>query len=455
MRAVFVLVALAVVSGVSAQSKFTGGNAKELLEQAVQGIQDRITATGAADTLRLNTINANCTRDDNQIAEEIVSKQEEITKKIAEVATSQSLIDKYEGDIQVATAERDAQEAKKARAEEKIVDGDIARQQANELFRNNTADTNVAITAVGEIKEIIQNSTLEEFQDRNAATYADKTYDTGHEAGVNTVREGPKYDATGDIEGGGLSLLSTHTSGLLKKLGTKVQDPMVRSFVEIAALSAAAVDSGANVDDLVNLLDKLRAELEQYLQDLLTEENNAALAWNKEKADLQTEIKQATERIQELTDKLTELTNLLQAERANKARLQAEQATLEKEKRDLEAQKSALAKLCADENAEYEEREKRRAEELDTLARIREVIDQKLNTSGERTQAGISYQGVIGWNWVRNAHPGPCVNGIQHTDVYCVEAATGAEETKTPTLKCGPRPDGLAKACRIQEFQHY
>lgn len=424
---VLALVAVALVAGMTAEEK----GHKETLIKALDTIEGRIQATEDSDTARNDEIEANCTRDQATVANQIIAKKSDIENKKAQISATESRIQSLESELAVAEAERQKAQGEKDDAEQSIVDGDAARKQQNIEFQANTADTQVAIGAVKDVQGIISKSKLEANQDDVATNFANKTLRSNNDQ---------------DYVNAGVSRqLIEQSSTLLRSVAAKIQDTTVRSFIEMAALSATAVD---NVDKLNKLLAQLHEELVKYEKQLATTEAEQVADWARERAALEATIVTLTNVIAEKDALITSLNAKLDMQRGLLATYKADLVRLQGELADLEAQAAALKKMCDDEMAEYKARHTRRAAELATVAAIRNVVNEQLGATSGAAQVGTNYVGEAGFNWVRGDW-GPCINRVRTMNLEC-RGPNGQLATETPHLKCGDEPAGIRKACRTE-----
>lgn len=424
---VLALVAVALVAGMTAEEK----GHKETLIRALDTIEGRIQATEESDAARADEIEANCTRDQATVANQIIAKKSDIENKKAQISQTKSKIQELEAELAVAQAARQQAQTEKDDAEQAIVDGDAERAQQNKEFLANTADTKVAIEAVADVQNIISKSKLEANQNDVAANFANKT-----------LRSNNDQDY---INAGVSRQLIEQSSTMLRSVAAKISDSTVRSFIEMAALSATSVD---NVDKLNKLLAQLKEELISYEKQLADTEDRQVKDWATARAAWQATIVTLTQTIAEKDRLIDTLNASLDTQRGLLATYQADLQRLEGELADLQAQSAALKKMCDDEAAEYKARHDRRVTELATVAAIRRVVNEQLEATSTDAQVGTNYVGEKGYDWVRGDW-GPCINRVRTMNLEC-RGPDGKLATETPHLKCGDEPAGIRKACRTE-----
>jgi len=428
----FCVLAFCVFAFASAESE---KGAKDALEKALNSIESRITSTAAADEALQTEVQNNCTRDlmelDRRIAHksiDILAKEKQINDTLARIDVLESQIDGLEAEL---TTARDD----KTKKQESIKAGDTQRAAEAAIYKQYDSDTKVAIDAVQEVQGIVASSKLGAGADDSADDFKNKTLRATNED---------------DYSNAGLSFLSIKTSTLLKKLSGRVVDPNVKSFIQMAALSASAMQEGGDVSQLNELLAQLVVELTQYRVDLKKAEETAIQDWTDERAALVAAIDLLVIEINRLVADIQDKQRQLAIQQGFLATFQNDLAILEKEKRDYEAQREALDTMCKDEQAQFLERKERRDEEQKTLDAIRKVIEEKLNVMTSHSDAGIGYSAETGYRWVVGTYDGvACIDRIQTKPSWCIQSETQAKELNT--VLCGPSPKNIRRSCRNEK----
>lgn len=336
------------------------------LREFIEKIRTRISEEGIADAKQQDIDGANFAAELGDTDTEVDSAIAQLETCTGEIAKQQSIVaNKIEEIINKKIQIRDT-EAAIAYNEESIEVGDALRKENQDAYDEAAAD---AAKVKAAVEKII------------AIESASKLHANQHEA--DTLKA--SYEAKGSLDLGRVegitspTLLSVNALSTLQSTAASVTDPTAQSFIQLAALSAQAFGGpGGSIDELRTLLQHLVDEVDSYTA-LLGSENTANAAdWATLKKTMEDEIADWQADLIRLAGELTVLRQELQTAReALTVAIQCYNAQRTR-LRTLYAAKAQILISASDTYSAFLAKEALRAEELETLQLIYEIIKDKL-----------------------------------------------------------------------------
>jgi len=338
------------------------------LREFIEKIRKRIADEGIADA-KEQKVSAHESMKNLALTEgEIDAAIEEINTCTGEISKQQGIIEnKIAAMISKKIQIRDTKAAI-AYNQDSIVVGDSLRAANEEAYTLAKEDAANVRAAVQEILDIEKGSKLHANQDN--AIKQDKNMDLKRVEDVSSP-----------------TLLSVNALTKLQQTAALVSNPTAQSFIQLAALSTQAF--GGDIDELRNLLNRLIQEVDDFAASLGAENSENAADWSTLKGTMQAEIADWQADLIRLDMELKALRSELGAARnaltvgikcynTQRSRLQTEYAT-----------KAQLLTTASDNYSAFLEKEALRAEELETLQLIYEIIKDKLEDASSNIKDNV------------------------------------------------------------------
>jgi chromosome segregation ATPase len=334
------------------ESKLATGSPLDELKSILDDIRGRLKAAGEADKDAQIADTEYCNHENTtyntaisgeratiqQLEAEISSLKNRIAELTLTISGLRTEIARVEQEMQ---ANRDAQAA--ATAE---------REDQHEHFINNTRDSKTCIEAIDEIKtEIPGLADLINRQNDHADHY----------------QEGVQLETNA----------GTHMTAMLSKVSNVVTSEHVTSMLQIAALAAATLEG--DVDKFMELLNKLRSELSDYVVELQQDEDQQVADYTRTMADLTTMLEALTTEHHALLGQLTDATVEKDSKEANLVATEIELKTHQDTLAQLIKDRDALTLGCETRAANHQARMADREQENATLDEIERIITEKLS----------------------------------------------------------------------------
>lgn len=342
---------------------------REFIEKIRKRISDESITDGTEQKLAADAFAENLASTDVEIDAAIA----EINTCTGEIAKQQGIIEeKYQAMIAKKIQIRDT-EAAIAYNQESIENGDALRKENEEVWVAATVDAKNVRAAVEEILAIEKGSKLHANQEEKSTLGA--TYDA---KGAMTL------DRVADVKA---SLLSVNALTKLQETAATVTDPTAQSFIQLAALSAQAF--GGDIDELRTLLNRLIQEVDSFTAALKSENESNKADWDTLRDTMTAEIVDWQADLIRLDGELTVLRTALAVARdaltvAIKC-YNTQRMTLQ----SLYSTKTEILTSASDAYTAFLEKEALRAEELETLQLIYEIIKDKLEDANTNIKDNV------------------------------------------------------------------
>jgi chromosome segregation ATPase len=333
------------------ESKLATGSPLDELKSILDDIRGRLKAAGEADKDAQIADTEYCNHENATYNTAISGERATIQQLEAEISSLKNLIAELTLAIEglrteIARLEQEMQANLAAQAA-----ATAEREDQHEHFINNTRDSKTCIDAIDEIKALPELQDLINRQNDHADHY----------------QEGVQLETNA----------GARMTAMLSKVSNVVTSEHVTSMLQIAALAAATLEN--NVDKFVELLNKLRSELSDYVVELQQDEDQQVADYTRTMGDLTTQYNALASAHRANLDTLMDKEKDKDVAEANLIATETEEEAHQKTLAQLIKDRDALTLGCETRAANHQARMADRAQENATLDEIERIISEKLS----------------------------------------------------------------------------